>query len=112
MPELIINKAAKSQVVKMIAAKAFNIPVNLIDSPDRRLEIVYPRAVAMKVLYDETNMSLEQIGKLFGGRDHSTVRHAIQKVEDYCHKDARTFARYGQTLSRFQHLTQTRKIAI
>ncbi len=41
-----------------------------------------PRQVAMYLIRDLLDLPLVQIGKLFGGRDHSTVIHSIRKVED------------------------------
>jgi chromosomal replication initiator protein len=48
----------------------------------RLREIVLPRQVAMYLAKDLTNLSLKSIGYHFGGRDHSTVIHAIQTVND------------------------------
>jgi len=47
----------------------------------RTREIVTPRQVAMYVLREETDISLEEIGRAMGGRDHTTVMHGIRKVE-------------------------------
>jgi chromosomal replication initiator protein len=47
----------------------------------RTREIVFPRQVAMYLLREETDISLEEIGRAMGGRDHTTVLHGIKKIE-------------------------------
>jgi chromosomal replication initiator protein len=47
---------------------------------DRSQRIAEPRQVAMYLLRSETNASLPQIGAVLGGRDHTTVMYAIQKI--------------------------------
>jgi chromosomal replication initiator protein len=47
----------------------------------RTREIVTPRQVAMYLLREETDISLEEIGRAMGGRDHTTVLHGIKKIE-------------------------------
>ena len=51
-------------------------------SPKRNRSISFPRQIAMYLCRDILGMSLPQIGREFGGRDHTTVIHAVQKVED------------------------------
>lgn len=50
-------------------------------SARRAREIVHPRQVAMYLAKHLTPWSLPAIGRRFGGRDHSTVHHAIHKIE-------------------------------
>ncbi len=47
---------------------------------DRRKEIVYPRQVAMFLMREELKYSYPSIGKKFGGKDHTTVMHAVEKI--------------------------------
>jgi chromosomal replication initiator protein len=49
---------------------------------DRSKKVAQPRQVAMYLLRKETDASLPQIGELLGGRDHTTVMYAIQKVSN------------------------------
>jgi chromosomal replication initiator protein len=60
----------------------FNIPEDLIRAKTRKQEIVNARQVAMYLAKELTSSSLKTIGLHFGGRDHSTVIHAYQTVED------------------------------
>jgi chromosomal replication initiator protein len=50
-------------------------------SPRREQNISYPRQIAMYLCRDIMGLSLPKIGEEFGGRDHTTVIHAIQKIE-------------------------------
>ena len=54
----------------------------------RKKEIVIARQVAMYFSKDFTNNSLKSIGFHFGGRDHSTVIHAVQSVNDMIDTDS------------------------
>lgn len=60
----------------------FNIPQEDLKAKTRKKEIVIARQVAMYFSKDYTNHSLKSIGYHFGGRDHSTVIHAVQSVND------------------------------
>ncbi len=62
----------------------FKISEELIKSKKKSQEIVIARHVAMYIARTLTNNSLKMIGKFFGNRDHSTVIHAVQQVNDMC----------------------------
>lgn len=53
----------------------------------RRKEVVLPRQVAMYLIRELTHASLPEIGQFFGGRDHTTVLYAIQKVQELLDAD-------------------------
>ena len=53
----------------------------------RKREIVVARQVSMYLAKEYTNMSLKSIGSHFGGRDHSTVIHAIQSINNLMETD-------------------------
>lgn len=65
-----------------IVTEHFNISLESIKSKTRKKEIVIARQVAMYLAKQYTNHSLKSIGDYCGGRDHSTVIHAIQSVND------------------------------
>jgi chromosomal replication initiator protein len=48
---------------------------------------IIPRQVGMYLAKKLTSRSLPEIGRRFGGRDHSTVLHAVRKIDDQIHKD-------------------------
>jgi chromosomal replication initiator protein len=65
----------------------FNIPADLLRAKTRRQEIVVARQIAMFLAKELTHSSLKTIGLHFGGRDHSTVIHACQAIEEYLKTD-------------------------
>ena len=71
-----------------VVAKAFNLSIDRLLSPDRSREVALPRQIAM-YLMRETNISLPQIGLALGGRDHTTVMYACEKVADLLERDDR-----------------------
>ena len=81
-------------VVDMVA-KTFNLSVDRLLSPDRSHDVALPRQIAM-YLMRETNVSLPQIGQALGGRDHTTVMYACDKVADLLERDDRLRTQVGQ----------------
>ena len=75
------------QVVDVVA-RSFNLPVDRLLSAERTHEVALPRQIAM-YLMRETNLSLPQIGQALGGRDHTTVMYACEKVADLLERDDR-----------------------
>jgi chromosomal replication initiator protein len=81
-------------VVDMVA-RTFNLSVERLLSPDRSHDVALPRQIAM-YLMRETNVSLPQIGQALGGRDHTTVMYACEKVADLLERDDRLRTQVGQ----------------
>ena len=69
------------QIQKAVCA-FFDLPEDLLRAKTRKQEVVVARQMAMYLAKELTNASLKTIGLHFGGRDHSTVIHAYQAVED------------------------------
>lgn len=109
--EALFDNLAKAQAIKMIVAEEFRISIKELEGVGKTQRIAQPRAIAMKILYEGTDFSLPKTGRSFGGRDHSTVRHAIRKVDDYIKKDLETYIRFKRSEERFSQLTQKRIIA-
>lgn len=65
----------------------YNIPVNNLREKNRNKEVAHCRQVAMYISKLYTNYSLKTIGLHFGGRDHSTVIHAVKQIEKNKEKD-------------------------
>jgi chromosomal replication initiator protein len=63
-------------------ASCFGVSVESLASKKRTKELTVPRQVAMYLIRELLDTPLVEIGRLFGGRDHSTVIHSLQKVED------------------------------
>ena len=72
-------------------AEHFNIRIADMHSARRARAVARPRQVAMYLAKQLTSRSLPEIGRKFGGRDHTTVMHAVKKVEQLRETDA-TFA--------------------
>ena len=88
---LTINEKKKDGIpldnVLKIVAKHYNISVNDLRSKKRQKDIVVARQAAFYLMKKLTYCSLQAIGSFIGGRDHSTVTHAITKVETLTNKD-------------------------
>ena len=67
-------------IIKKVSSH-FNIKVTDLKSPKRLKAVVLPRQVAMYLARQLTTSSYPEIGDRFGGKDHSTIIHAIRKVE-------------------------------
>ncbi len=63
-------------------AEHFNIKLADMQSPRRARSVARPRQIAMFLATQLTTRSLPEIGRKFGGRDHTTVMHAVKKVEE------------------------------
>jgi chromosomal replication initiator protein len=73
-------------------SQAFQVRTKDIRGGERQPQIVWPRQLSIYLARKWTGLSLAQIGDYFGGRDHSTVRHACQKVESVLAADAEQFS--------------------
>jgi chromosomal replication initiator protein len=67
--------------IKTIASGYFNIRIQDLTSGGKKRSLSYPRQVAMYLARKYTNLSFKEIGTSFGHKDHSTVIHAIRKIE-------------------------------
>ena len=80
-------------------AEHFNIRMSDMVSARRSRSVARPRQIAMYLSKQLTSRSLPDIGRRFGGRDHTTVMHAVKKVEDLQGKDV-SFAEDVEILRR------------
>jgi chromosomal replication initiator protein len=69
-------------------AEHFNVRIADMHSARRARAVARPRQVAMYLSKQLTTRSLPEIGRKFGGRDHTTVMHAVKKVEELKSLDA------------------------
>ena len=53
----------------------------------RNAEIVFPRQIAMYLIRNMTETSLKAVGVILGGKDHSTIKHGIEKIENELQAD-------------------------
>ena len=88
MAEYVINEIVKSkdkvisaEFIQETVAKYFNIDAKDLVGSKKSNDIVFPRQIAMYLCRTVPQLSLPQIGKEFGNRDHTTVMHACKKIE-------------------------------
>ena len=70
-----------SRQIAEVVAEFYHISLEAMCGKQRDKHIVMPRQIAMYLIRQETQVSLLEIGQLFGGRDHSTVLHACEKID-------------------------------
>jgi len=79
----------ETEQVLAIVASVFGISTEQLCGRGRSREVVLPRQVAMYLMREDANVSLPQIGAALGGRDHTTVMYACDKVADMIERDDR-----------------------
>jgi chromosomal replication initiator protein len=80
------SEVMPDEVVRMVA-DSFGISLERILSRDRSRQVALPRQIAMYLLREEANISLPMIGETLGGRDHTTVMYACEKIGDLLERD-------------------------
>jgi chromosomal replication initiator protein len=85
LKDIISNKQTKHITIELIqdvVANYFNLRIEDFKSQRRTRNVAYPRQIAMYLCRKLTDMSLPKIGEEFGGRDHTTVIHAYEKISE------------------------------
>lgn len=80
--------AVVERIIARVAA-AFDITPKALVGPNRQRSVLVPRQVAMYLAREVAKLSFPQIGAAFGGRDHTTVLHAVRKVAEATGGDER-----------------------
>ena len=78
----------KIEDIQRLVANHYNVSKSDILSSRRTATVVRPRQIAMYLSKALTLRSLPEIGRRFGGRDHTTVLHAVRKIEGLTGQDA------------------------
>ncbi|MCD8046159.1 MAG: chromosomal replication initiator protein DnaA [Clostridiales bacterium] len=81
-------KEITPQLIVEVVSEHFGITVDQIMSKSRSRDIAKPRQIAMYLCKNMTDLPLDSIGQLLGGRDHSTVIHGIKQVTDDISSDS------------------------
>ncbi|MBC5665554.1 chromosomal replication initiator protein DnaA [Dorea sp. NSJ-36] len=83
------NREVTPELILDIVADHFNISIADLKSKKRNAEIANPRQVAMYLMrtMSTKELSLKAIGAIFGGKDHSTIKYGIEKVESEMETD-------------------------
>jgi chromosomal replication initiator protein len=81
-------KRIKIEDIQKRVAGHYNVSRADLLSSRRTAAVVMPRQIAMYLAKSLTLRSLPEIGRRFGGRDHTTVLHAVRKIDNLCNNDA------------------------
>lgn len=74
-------------LIQQAVAEYFNIEIEDLKAQRRTKNITFPRQIAMYIIRELTDYSLPKIGEEFGGRDHTTVIHAYEKIQNSIKED-------------------------
>ena len=80
------RKITIEEIQKRVA-EYYNVKVSDMHSARRSVTIARPRQMAMYLAKQLTSKSLPEIGRKFGGKDHTTVMHAVKRIEELAQKD-------------------------
>jgi len=69
------------EIIQKVVADFYSLSASDLKSKKRTQKIVYPRQLSMFICRDMTDFSTTEIGEAFGGRDHTTVMHSIDKIQ-------------------------------
>ncbi|TAL00132.1 MAG: chromosomal replication initiator protein DnaA [Rhodospirillaceae bacterium] len=93
------DRRLSMEEIQKRVAEHFKIRISDMSSARRARAVARPRQVAMYLSKQLTSRSLPEIGRAFGGRDHTTVMHAVRKVEELVKSDS-AFAEDVELLTR------------
>jgi len=81
------NKVISIELIQNLVATHFNLGIPDLLSPRRSRSLARPRQIAMYLAKQHTTNSLPDIGRKFSNRDHTTVIHAVKKINELIKKD-------------------------
>lgn len=81
------NRVTIQQILDAVT-RYYNVKVSDLQSKKRHKSIAFPRQVCMFLARQYTRYSLEEIGGYFGGRDHTTVLHAVRTIAEDAHNNS------------------------
>ena len=82
------NRKVTIEEIQKKVAEHFSIRLSDMSSPRRARAVARPRQIAMYLSKQLTSRSLPEIGRTFGGRDHTTVMHAVSRIETLMLEDS------------------------
>jgi chromosomal replication initiator protein len=91
-----------ADLVISVASEYFDVTPDQIRSPNRSRPLVTARQVAMYLCRELTDLSLPQIGQRFGGRDHTTVHHAVGKIREQMQERPTVFEQVKELTTRIR----------
>ncbi len=96
LQDLIPEKVSRAVTIREIiqaTSESFDLDISELTGPSRRQPLARARQIAMYLCRDLTDLSLPKIGREFGGRDHTTVIHALERVKSLMQSDQDIFDR-------------------
>ncbi|MCE5301343.1 MAG: chromosomal replication initiator protein DnaA [Spirochaetia bacterium] len=101
-PSFEIQRKIGIDHIQHVVADYFNIKVQDLSSRKRPENIATARQIAMYITRNLTDYSLVQIGQYFGGKDHTTVMHAINKIEKLIKTDEKFKTQFEELVTRIK----------
>ena len=81
------KKVITLEDVQDVVARRYQVKVSELKSKRRTKTVVHPRQIAMYLCRELTDSSFPEIGREFGGKDHTTIIHACRQIEKAVEKD-------------------------
>ncbi|MDL1872002.1 chromosomal replication initiator protein DnaA [Deltaproteobacteria bacterium PRO3] len=81
------SRALTIEAIQKLVADHYNVKISDLKSPRRLKVLTVPRQIAMYLCRKHVKSSFPELGMKFGGKDHSTVVHAVQKIERLLQQD-------------------------
>ncbi len=94
-----------TEKIQKIVSDAFNIKLTDLKSKNRQKQIVTARQIAMKLIQKYLKKTLKDIGRAFGGKDHSTVLNNIKKIDFKLSKDSELMSIFNKIESSIHKIT-------
>jgi chromosomal replication initiator protein len=89
-------------MIQKMVAQYYNLKIEDFKARRRTRTVAYPRQIAMYLARELTDASLPKIGQEFGGRDHTTVIHACDKIKDDMINDEAISSTVEEIIKRLQ----------
>ena len=89
----------RMEEIQLLTCLYFNLSIEELRSRSRVVKVAHPRMLAMYLVRRKTTLSLVEIGKGFGGRDHGTVIHACSRVRSAMRVDPSISELLGEILA-------------
>lgn len=107
--DLVCPRPAKPQIsvglIQRIVCQDFEITLSEMVSPRRGAKVVLPRQVAYYIAKTMTARSYPEIGRIFGGRDHTTVLYGVTKIQSMCDDNPEFAARVERIKLKIRSVT-------
>lgn len=96
------TKPIEISSIQQVVADYFHLPLSDFKAKKRTQAVAFPRQIAMYLAREMTDSSLPKIGEEFGGRDHTTVLHACDKITEILSQDPQLEKRINEIIRRIQ----------